>query len=78
MANKVFHIRVKVTSNNTFYMKGVCISESKKKAVEYVASEVNNWLRASRKDDNNKIDIIECKELRTDFIMSTNGKNDSN
>lgn len=73
MKNKAFHIRVKVISGGTVYLKGVCVSESKKKAIDYVTEEVNNWLKESPKKSN-KIEIIECKELRTDFIMSTNGK----
>jgi hypothetical protein len=77
MANKAFHIRVKVTTNKTFYLKGVCVSESKKKATEYVETAVDKWLSALKKDDNRKIEIVECKELRTDFLMSTNSKNDS-
>ncbi|MDN3671667.1 hypothetical protein QWY99_01125 [Flavobacterium branchiarum] len=74
MKDKAFHIRVKVTTNKTFYLKGVCVSESKKKASEYVVTEVDKWLSASTKQNNRKIEIVECKELRTDFLMSTNNK----
>ncbi|MEB3799835.1 hypothetical protein INQ45_01675 [Flavobacterium columnare] len=76
MSNKAFHIRVKVTSHTTFFMKGVCVSDSKKKAINYVEIEVQKWLSASTKGDaNRRIEIVECKELRTDFLMSTNEKN---
>jgi len=74
MKNKVFQIRVKVTSHTTFFLKGICVSDTKKKALNYVEKEVENWLNSSTQGDNRKIEIIECKELRSDFLMSTNRK----
>jgi hypothetical protein len=71
MANKAFHIRVKVTGNRVIYLKGVCISESKKKALEYVKNETDIYFSNSTKRKEHRIEIIECKELRTDFLMST-------
>lgn len=75
MANKAFHIRVKVTSSRVFYLKGVCVSESKKKALEKVELETDKYLKLSTNKNEHRIEIVECKELRTDFIMSTNGSN---
>lgn len=79
MPNKAFHIRVKVTGKKVFFLKGVCVSESKKKAIDYVKAETDNYMKLSGSEIEYKIEIVECKELRTDFIMSTNKKNyDSN
>ena len=67
--NKVFHVRVKVESHTTFYLKGVCIAKTKKLAIETTLKEVNNYVSKSTKGDNRKISIIECKELRSDFLL---------
>jgi hypothetical protein len=74
MTNRAFHIRVRVTGKKVFFLKGVCVSQSKKKAIDYVTAETDNYMKLSGSETEHKIEIIECKELRTDFLMSTNGK----
>tara|TARA_R110002124_G_scaffold228784_1_gene394109 strand:+ start:2436 stop:2663 length:228 start_codon:yes stop_codon:yes gene_type:complete len=74
MTNKAFHIRVKVTWKKVFFLKGVCVSQSRKKAIGYVMAETDNYMKLSGSKTEHKIEIVECKELRTDFLMSTNGK----
>lgn len=67
--NKVFHVRVKVESHTTFYLKGVCIAKTKKLAIETTLKEVNNYLSKSTKLDNRTVSIVDCKELRSDFLL---------
>lgn len=76
LLDKVFHIRVKVESHTTFYLKGICISDKKANANKHVLKQVSSWLSTTTKNDNRKIKIIESKELRSDFLMQV--KNESN
>ncbi|KVV14835.1 hypothetical protein AP058_01891 [Flavobacterium sp. TAB 87] len=76
MNNKVFHVRVKIISNRTFYLKGICIAKTSKIARDYAKAQTDNYLSLSTKGNDAVIKVVECKELRSDFII--HHQNESN
>jgi hypothetical protein len=75
--NKVFHIRTKVISHTTFFLKGICIAKTKKRAIFKTLFEVDKFLKNSPRGDKRDVSIVEIKELRADFILH-HKDNDSN
>lgn len=67
---KVFHIRLKMSigSFHPQYMKGVVIGKTRAKAHKKVLEEINEHYNQKNVVVNN-IEIVETKELRSDFIM---------
>lgn len=81
MKTKVFQIRVKITTNinkEKMFMKGVIISPSKSVAIKECKNQIDDWIKQTQNFKQVKdIEVIECKELRTDFIIQVK-KNASN